>query len=476
MLRFRFPNRRTILWMKAAIWRALMAVGMKIHHFPHPKPPTPSFKIIIPSRLSPRGGTFKLIFYVPESYYTAPDNAKFPVVVNYHGGGFTLGTGTDDARWAAVVLHNVEAVMVSVEYRLAPEYPFSTGVEDGTDAVLYLAAHAEELRLDPHRIALSGFSAGANFVLTIPLMLHDLQTDAGKRTLQDAHSGTSTPAPPLSATSSNSHLKAPTVTASASGSTLSLPRPHHSRTLSSSSTTSILKLSSLEPTVLETDQRVPDLTIRALVSFYPPTDFRTSREEKRTTNIKPEMNLPPMLTNLFDEAYLSCANIDVSDPYLSPAAATSAQLKAAYPQDIILYTCEYDMLNAEGIAFGTRLAESDISKTVHGGLIKEMPHAFDKKPNPLRFPKAADLCYSEACAELTRVFGGRSSIEERGQLSTELGVDRFQDEELLGEGDHLMAESAQKGKGKAGDRSGGGGGGGRYTDGGPEAPYTDVVK
>jgi len=430
-----------------------MAIGMKFHHHADPKPPSPSFKIVVPSRLSPRGGKFKLVFYVPESYYTTSDEHRYPVVVNYHGGGFTLGTGTDDARWAAAVLKNVEAVFVSVEYRLAPEYPFSTGVEDGSDAVIYLAAHAEELRLDPHRIALSGFSAGANFAFTVPLMLHDLQNDAGKRRILDSNTVT----PALSTSSSKASLQPPqyqddvSSPPKPSSSTLSLPRPTHNR---SSSTSSIFKLSSLEPTILETEQRIPAFTLKCLVSFYPPTDFRISRDEKRVTNIKPEKNLPPSLANLFDESYLSPTSINLADPYLSPAAAPTSFLKAAYPQDIILYTCEYDMLNAEGIAFGTRLASPEISKTVHGGLIKEVPHAFDKKPNPLAFPPAADKCYNEACAELVRVFGGRNSIEDRAQLNEEVGVDRFADEELLGEGDHLMSEEID-GKGKRKDGRGG---------------------
>jgi hypothetical protein len=48
---------------------------------------------------------------------------------------------------------------VSAEYCLALRYPFSVGVEDGTDAIICLAAHTDELRLGHHRIALSGFSA-----------------------------------------------------------------------------------------------------------------------------------------------------------------------------------------------------------------------------------------------------------------------------------------------------------------------------
>jgi len=450
--------------MKAAIWRALMAIGMKFHHLAEPVPPRPNFKIVIPSRLSVRGGTFKLIFYVPESYLSAPDGYRFPVVVNFHGGGFTLGTGTDDARWASTVITDVDAVFVSVEYRLAPEYPFSVGVEDGTDALIYLASHAEELRLDPHRMALSGFSAGGNFAFTVPLMLHDLQNEVGKRSLQDFNDGNNGPG-----TSSSRPGATP------SSSTLSLPRPDHVR--SNFSTSSIMKLSDLEPTQLEIAQKVPDLTLKAIVSFYPPTDFRQSRADKRATNPAPEKNLPLMLTNLFDESYMHPPDmIDLTDPYLSPAAASDKLLKAAYPDDIILYTCEYDMLNAEGVAFGERLSGSTIGKTVHGGLIKEVPHAFDKKPNPIRFPKSADRCYAEACAELRRVFGGKSSVKERRQLDKSKAVDRFEDdierERMAGEGVNLM-DHATMGQGREGNNNGRWIGRPDINDNGPEA---DAIK
>jgi acetyl esterase/lipase len=427
---------RPFLYMKASIWRALMAIGMKFHHYADPKPPKPDFKIVIPSRLSANGGHFKLVFYVPDSYLTSPDGYRFPIVVNFHGGGFTLGSGTDDARWASTVINSVDAVLVSVEYRLAPEYPFSVGVEDGTDALIYLASHAEELRLDPHRMALSGFSAGGNFAFTVPLMLHDLQNNVGKRNLQECHEV-------QKHHWHHHHHKQHHITisnppsASASTANLAVPRPDIDRM--PSSTCSILKLSDLEPTELEIAQKLPDLTLKCIVSFYPPTDFRQPRSEKRATNPCPEKNLPPMLTNLFDESYIHC-DIDLTDPYLSPAAASDSLLAAAYPQDIVLYTCEYDMLNAEGVEFGERLSGSSVGKTVHGGLVKEVPHAFDKKPNPIKFPKSADRCYSEACAELRRVFGGRSSVEERRQLDKSKNVERFEDD--------LEGESERAGKGE----------------------------
>lgn len=347
-------------------------------------------------------------------------------VLNNHD---RLGTGTDDSRWARAIIENANAVMVSVEYRLAPKYPFSVGVEDGTDAVLYLAAHADELKLDPHRIALSGFSAGANFALTIPFLLHDLRIDAGKRTIR----------PPGVLLSRND--------TSASARSSSSDSPPHQLMIgdpikSTSTSTVNLPLKALAPTALEMRQEVPEFTLCAIVSFYPPTDFRTTRLEKRVTNPQPEKNLPPFLTNLFDHSYLNMntatCELDFADPYLSPAAANDDLIREAYPDSIILYTCEYDMLNAEGIAFGERLKSPNLGKVVKGGMIRGVPHAFDRKPNPIRFPKDADRCYKEACAELNEAFGRNESLENRRQLDLAAKVERFQDVPHIAiNGEHL---------------------------------------
>lgn len=370
--------RRWFLMLKVMVFRAFMALGMKFHHRADPKSPKPNFKIIIPSRLSVMTGQFKLLFYVPEGYFQAPEGHKYPVVVNFHGGGFTLGTGADDARWAFSVVKHVNAVFVSVEYRLAPEFPFSVAWDDGSDAIIYLASHAKELQLDPHRIATSGFSAGGNLAFAVPLMLWDLKNNMGKRHL----GGTK------------------------------YPQELHRQTTRSkevlSSTKSAYTFTDFKATELEINQKFPDLTIRCIVSFYPPIDFRQARAEKRHTNRKPEKNLPAFLTNLFDESFMYPRDkIDVADPYLSPAAASDELLKAAYPHDIVLYTCEYDMLNAEGVAFKERLASDQVGKKVYGGVIKEVAHAFDKMPNPSKYFKTTDKCYMEACAQLKRVFDDR---------------------------------------------------------------------
>lgn len=85
-----------------------------------------------------------------------------PVVVFLHGGGWTLGgLDTVDAvcRELAVA---TRALVVSVDYRLAPEHPFPAALEDVLGATRWLAAHGGELGGDGGRLALAGESAGAN--------------------------------------------------------------------------------------------------------------------------------------------------------------------------------------------------------------------------------------------------------------------------------------------------------------------------
>ncbi|KFZ12003.1 hypothetical protein V502_07310 [Pseudogymnoascus sp. VKM F-4520 (FW-2644)] len=371
---------RWLLHVKATIWRFLMWLGMVFHHLAQPSSKTPSFIVKAPSRLSAQRGDICLVFYVPERYYNSSDKSLFPVIINFHGGGFTLGTGTDDARWARCVVEKIEAVFVSVEYRLAPKYPFSVAGDDGTDALIYLAAHADELRLDPHKIILGGFSAGANLALTIPFIFYDLKNGSEKRFLRP-----------------NDSDGADQNDLSQTNSPVSVPQACQDSPQST-------PLIECRATSLETLREIPPLTICAIIAFYPPTDFRIPRATKRTTNPRPELNISAALTNLFDDSYLSseyaATSLDLGDPYLSPAAASDDLLRAAYPQLIILQTCEHDMLNVEGVAFGEKLKNPNVGKTVKGGIIENVPHAFDKMPNPMKYPEVAERVYGEVCAEL----------------------------------------------------------------------------
>jgi acetyl esterase len=111
---------------------------------------------------------------IPVRIYWPPDvDEPAPVVVFYHGGGFALGdldTHDPVARAHAV---GAEAIVVSVDYRLAPEHPFPAGVNDSWAALQWVGEHAAELDGDPDRIAVAGDSAGGNLSAVMALLARD---------------------------------------------------------------------------------------------------------------------------------------------------------------------------------------------------------------------------------------------------------------------------------------------------------------
>ena len=87
-----------------------------------------------------------------------------PIVVFYHGGGWLLGAGDLDTHDTVARDHCVvaETIVVSVDYRLAPEHLHPAAVHDSWAALQWVAEHAVELGGDPTRIAVAGDSAGGN--------------------------------------------------------------------------------------------------------------------------------------------------------------------------------------------------------------------------------------------------------------------------------------------------------------------------
>lgn len=96
-----------------------------------------------------------------------------PCVVNFHGGGWVQGNPEQSAWLSSRVAVRNRVVVVSPSYRLAPEHPFPAGVDDARDALAWVVDHADELGVNPERIAVMGDSAGGNLAAVVALMARD---------------------------------------------------------------------------------------------------------------------------------------------------------------------------------------------------------------------------------------------------------------------------------------------------------------
>jgi acetyl esterase len=96
--------------------------------------------------------------------------APLPMLVYFHGGAFThFSADTHDAV-ARYLCNKAGCVVVSVDYRLAPEHKFPAALDDAYDAVCWVAEHAAELGGDPGKIAIAGESAGGTLTVAVCLM------------------------------------------------------------------------------------------------------------------------------------------------------------------------------------------------------------------------------------------------------------------------------------------------------------------
>ena len=112
-------------------------------------------------------GEIPLRIYRPRA---RTEGELLPVLILFHGGGWILGDIESHDTIARYLCRRGEVVVVSVDYRLAPENKFPAGVEDCYAALVWFAENAAAIGIDDRRIALTGDSAGGNLTIVMSLL------------------------------------------------------------------------------------------------------------------------------------------------------------------------------------------------------------------------------------------------------------------------------------------------------------------
>jgi acetyl esterase len=110
---------------------------------------------------------------IPLRVYTPHGTAPFPLLVYFHGGGWVLGSLDTHDGICRSLAAGAGCVVVSVDYRLAPEHRYPAAAEDCYAAAQWCAAHAAELGADAARLAVGGDSAGGNLSAVVAQMARD---------------------------------------------------------------------------------------------------------------------------------------------------------------------------------------------------------------------------------------------------------------------------------------------------------------
>ena len=114
-----------------------------------------------------------LLELVVRIYKPTGVSGGLPGIFFIHGGGMIMGSIETENHKAAMLCETIQSIVVSVEYRLAPENPHPAQVQDCYEALVWMSKNAAELGFDPDRLAIVGGSAGGGLAIATALMARD---------------------------------------------------------------------------------------------------------------------------------------------------------------------------------------------------------------------------------------------------------------------------------------------------------------
>jgi acetyl esterase len=134
------------------------------------QPAPPDVARVSELRASGPHGSIPLRSYRPLG---SSDNDVLPVLVYFHGGGWTIGDLDTHDTLCRELVNGAGCAVVAVDYRMGPEHRFPAAVDDAIAATRWVHEHAAELRLDATRLAVGGDSAGGNLAAVVAIAARD---------------------------------------------------------------------------------------------------------------------------------------------------------------------------------------------------------------------------------------------------------------------------------------------------------------
>jgi len=134
-------------------------------------PEPPALESSKPLSIPAPHGTIAARIYTPKTL--RKNNGLAPCLVFFHGGGWVIGDLDTHEVVCQKLAHEGELIVISVDYRLAPEHKFPAAVEDAIAATQWVAANAAQLKIDTAKIFVGGDSAGGNLSAVVAIAARD---------------------------------------------------------------------------------------------------------------------------------------------------------------------------------------------------------------------------------------------------------------------------------------------------------------